>query len=103
MDRDLRPLVRRPLLTLGSEGYVVEAISAREPHRTDRLTNRVRKIGDKFVDRKFRGKTAYNRKQRALYQQRVPSAQRKARPGHALSGDKRRAPEKRIGSRIRVR
>ena len=53
--------------------------------------------------RKFREKTKYNREQRALYQKRVPSAQRKARPGHGNSGDKRRAPEKRIGMRIRAR
>lgn len=102
MDCDLM-LIRRPLLTLGWAGEVVEWISAREPHRADRVTNRIRQINDLFSSRRFQ-KTSYNRRQRALYHQRVPTGARKMRPGQQATGPKRTAPEKRVGgSRLRKR
>lgn len=95
-------LVRRPLLTIGWEGEILEWISAREPHRADRVANRVRQINDLFSTRRYK-KTDYNRRQRTLYHKRVPTGARKMRPGQETTGPKRMAPEKRVGSRLRAR
>ncbi len=95
MDR-LR-LTRRPLKT------ITAGISLREPHKADRLTNRLRKLADTFATRRF-NRAGYNRRERANYHKRVPQA-RDARRQHPDddSGPKRVAPEKRLGSRLRRR
>lgn len=101
MDRDLI-LRRRPLLTLEQDGFEEALISAREPHRADRITNKVRRLGDLFATRRFE-KSKYNRRQRNLYHGRIRQDQRKARPGQRGSSEKRTAPEKRVGTRLRRR
>jgi len=94
-------LTRRPLASLADLG---ESMSAREPHKSDRLSNAIRRLNDRFGARRFE-RGSYNRRQRALYHGRMPTATRKARPGAAghAGTDKRMAPEKRIGMRLRQR
>jgi hypothetical protein len=79
------------------------AISLREPHKADRLTNRLRKLADKFNSRRF-NRAGYNRSERANYHKRIPQAQdqRRNHPDDD-SGPKRVAPEKRLGKRLRRR
>jgi hypothetical protein len=97
-------LTRRPLLVLDEPGYVVEWISARQPHKADRVTNALRRIADKVDDggRRFK-KVAYNRRQRDLYHSRVPRAERMKRPGQEGTAKKRTAPDKRLGMKRRTR
>jgi len=95
-------LTRRPLLVLDEPGYVIEWISARHPHKADRVTNRLRKISDLFSSRRFE-KTKYNRRQRDLYHSRVPRAERMKRPGQEHTAKKRTAPDQRLGMKRRVR
>ncbi len=77
-----RDLIRTPLITIG-EGL-------REPHKADRLTNRLRRISDRFGNRRF-NKAAENRRARSLYKRRVPQC---ADP-RPTNGPKRKAPDKR--------
>lgn len=101
MDR-VTTLTRRPLLVLDEPGYVVEWMSARQPHKADRVTNALRRIDDLFSSRRFE-KSKYNRRQRSLYHSRVPRAERMKRPGQQDSAKKRTAPDKRLGLKRRVR
>jgi len=88
-------LTRRPLKTL------VASVSLREPHKADRVTNRVRRMS--FDVRKL-GRAAYNRRERENYHKRMPQAQDKRRQHpNDDSGPKRKAPEKRLGKRLRRR
>lgn len=91
-------LTRRPLKTLS------EVATGREPHKADRLTNRVRRLVDKFASRRF-NRAGYNRKERENYHKRIPQSQDKRRLHPAdTSGKKRVAPEKRVGAgRLRRR
>jgi len=88
-------LTRRPLKTLG------ENVSLREPHRKDRLTNKVRTFE---FDKRRLGRAANNRRERENYHKRMPQArdQRRKHPNDD-SGPKRKAPEKRLGRRLRRR
>ena len=86
-------MTRRPLLTL--EGL-------REPTKANGLENRMRRLADKFGERRF-AKASYNRRQRHLYKTRVPNCQ-DGRRNHRKFGAKRVAPEKRFGAgRLRKR
>jgi len=93
-------LTRRPLKTIQ-----VQAEGLREPFKADRLTNRVRRLNDKFTNRRFGGRAAYNRAQRAAYKKRAPQRADPARknPFFAQRNPKRHAPEKRLGHRFRTR
>jgi hypothetical protein len=94
---DHHRLVRRPLALL-------EIASLAEPFKADRITNALRRMKDRLEDpRKRGGKSAYNRRQRDLYHRRVPTSARKLRPGEEESSYKRKAPEKRLGKRMRTR
>lgn len=90
-------LTRRPLKTLS------ELASIAEPHKADRITNRLRTMVDKFAARRF-NRAGYNRRERANYHKRIPQSQdgRRRRPGDD-SGEKRKAPDKRLGMRMRSR
>ena len=101
MDR-VTQLTRRPLLVLDEPGYVVEWISAREPHKADRVTNALRRVNDLFSSRRFE-KSKYNRRQRDLYHSRVPRAERMKRPGQEGTAKKRTAPDKRLCMKRRTR
>ena len=94
-------LTRRPLLVLDEPGFVVEMISARQPHKADRLTNAIRRLNDTMSPRRFE-RSKYNRRQRDLYHSRLPRAERMKRPC-GVATKKRTAPEKRLGLKRRVR
>jgi len=81
-------LTRRPLKTL-DEGL-------REPHKADRLTNRVRRIADRFNPRRF-NRAGYNRSERANYKKRPPQRTdpKRKNPFFKQKNPKRHAPEKR--------
>jgi hypothetical protein len=81
-------LTRRPLKTL-SEGI-------REPHKADRLTNRARRIDDRFNPRRF-NRAGYNRKEREHYKKRPPQRTDPKRKNvfFCQTNSKRHAPEKR--------
>ena len=90
-------LIRTPLKTIVAEGL-------REPHKAPPLVNRVRKMRDKFGNRRF-NRSAENRRARSLYKRRLPqNADPRHRPGlgNPAKGPKRTAPEKRIGG-VRLR
>lgn len=88
-------LSRRPLKTLTA------SISLREPHKADRVTNRVRRMS---FDVRRLGRAAYNRRERANYHKRMPQARdHRRRHPNDESGAKRKAPEKRMGMRLRRR
>jgi hypothetical protein len=91
-------LIRRPLQLL----HLIEGIA--EPHKADRLTNAIRRLRDKVVPpKRDLERTEYNRKERDRYHSRVPTKARKMRPGQEGTSEKRLAPEKRLGKRLRKR
>lgn len=81
-----------------------ELATVLEPHKADRLTNRIRRLADKFAARRF-NRADYNRRERRSYHKRIPQAQDKRRlHPRNKAGKKRVAPEKRIGAgRLRKR
>lgn len=81
-----------------------EIATTREPHKADRLTNRMRRLSDKFASRRF-NRAGYNRQERTNYHKRIRQSQDKRRMHPAdASGKKRVAPEKRAGAgRLRRR
>ena len=92
-----RDLIRTPLKTVVVEGL-------REPHKADRLTNRVRRMRDKFSDRRLH-RPGDNRRARSLYKRRLPQNldhRHHTNAANAAKGPKRTAPEKRIGG-VRLR
>lgn len=106
-------LARRPLLTIEaspSGGVIVTdgvgddvAESVVEPHKADAITNRLRKIVDRFSGRRFE-RAKYNRRQRHLYHGRVAQSLKDHRPQTGPRPVHRTAPEKRFGvGRLRSR
>jgi hypothetical protein len=88
-------LKRRPLKTLKPLG---------EPGSKNRHDNAERRLfKDRFAPRRF-NRAGYNRKERANYHKRIPQAldARRRRPSDE-SGPKRKAPDKRLGTRLRRR
>ena len=80
-------LTRGPLKTIGEA-------SIREPYKADRLTNRVRKMREKFGNRRFQ-RAAENRKARSNYKKRVPQRQDPRHKTGRAKGPQRLAPPKR--------
>lgn len=102
-------LTRRSLLTIeaspaggviGNDDIVESVV---EPHKADAITNRLRKIVDRFSGRRFE-RAKYNRRQRHLYHGRVAQSLKDHRPKTAPRAVHRTAPEKRFGvGRLRQR
>lgn len=94
MDR----LTRRPLVALNEA-------TMREPNKKDRLSNRVRSATDRLKDpRRRHNRAGYNRRQRALYQRRLPQRFDPRHRQNRNNTSKRLAPEKRMGvGRLRSR
>ncbi len=91
MDR----LTRRPLITL-DEATILE------PHKADRVTNRVRRISDRFAWRRF-NRRQYNRDERKRYYKRLPQKNDPRHKQGIAKTSKRLAPPKRLGIRLRDR
>lgn len=87
-------LTRRPLLPLLGEGLA-------EPHKADASTNRMRRLADKGVTRRFM-RASYNRRQRHHYHARIPA---RGEIGQEIGEKhkKRTAPLKHLGVRLRKR
>ena len=88
------PMKRRPLKTVRPLG---------EPNGEDRHTNANRRLKDKLGNRRF-FRRSDNAAARRDYHARIPQAQdaRRRRPNDE-SGPKRKAPDKRLGTRLRRR
>jgi hypothetical protein len=76
--------------------------SLAEPHKANSLTNRIRRITDRFSARKLMP-AAYNRRQRNLYKRRLPQRVHNVHPGVKKSEKRVAVPKRRQVGRLRQR
>ncbi len=75
-----------------------------EPWKSDRLTNKLRALADKFSSRRREGKREYNRKERERYRKKMPQKGDHRHKHGKANGPKRLSPEKRLDvGRLRER